>query len=142
MINATQNEKMGMKDFSENKSIKVNCNFCSNEMECTKEMLEKSKKHMCYECFIAKEPSDEELKDVHIDIPIDKISEVAASGMADRMVEEVFSSLWVERKNELKEMSKKDLAEKMFGTGIYMGVRGFIELIEQMEKDKEDSKQD
>ena len=97
---------------------------------------------MCYQCFITKEPADEEIKNVHVDIPMDKIPEVAASGMADKMVEEVFPSLWSERKDELKEMSKRDLAGEMFGAGVYLGVKAFMENMEQMEEEENDSQEE
>ena len=118
------------------KSVKVNCDFCGKEMECPADMLKESKKHMCYQCFITKRPADEEIKNVHVDIPMDKMPEVAASGMADKMVEEVFPRLWSERKDELKEMSKKDLAVEMFGAGIYFGVKTFMESMKQVEEKK------
>ncbi|MBI2548436.1 hypothetical protein HYW21_03730 [Candidatus Woesearchaeota archaeon] len=130
---------MDIKDFSKEKSIKVNCSFCGNEIECPESMLEKANKHMCYECFITKELSDEEIKDVHVDIPRDKMSEFAASEFADNIVEETFSALWSDRKEELKEMSKKDLAQEMFGAGVYLGVKEFIDSMKQLEdQDNED----
>jgi len=101
---------MEIKDFSKSRAIKTNCNFCNKEIECPEDMIEKSKKHMCYECFIAGKLSGEEIKDVHVDIPLDKISDAVASEMADNMIEKIFPELWSERKNELKEMSKKNLA--------------------------------
>src|SRR3989338_3691062 len=101
---------MEMKDFSNSKSVKVDCSFCGKEITCPEKMLKTSNKHMCYECFITHEPTEEEIKKVHVDIPIDKMSEVTASSMADRMVAEILPDLWSERKNDLKEMSKKDLA--------------------------------
>lgn len=120
------------------KSVKVNCSFCGNEMECPESMIEDSKKHMCYECFITKEHLEEEIKDVHVDIPMDKIPEVTASGMADTLVEEVFPEVWSERKNELKEVSKKDLAIEMFGAGVYLGVKQFIETLNKAEEEEND----
>ncbi|MBI2558970.1 hypothetical protein HYW20_06635 [Candidatus Woesearchaeota archaeon] len=56
-------------------SVKVNCTFCGKEIECPKDMLQKSKKHMCYDCFqnageLAKE---EDLGEVHVDIPMDEL---------------------------------------------------------------------
>jgi len=131
---------MEIKDFSKSKSIKVNCSFCNKEMECPEDMLEKSKKHMCYECLITRGPSEEEIEDVHVDIPMDKMIETAVSGMADKMVEETFPELWRERKSELKEMSKKNLAEEMFGAGVYFGIKTFIETMKNLEEDDTDGK--
>jgi hypothetical protein len=133
---------MKTKDFNNSKSVNVNCSFCGNMIECPENMLETSKKHMCYECFITKEPSDEEIKDVHVDIPIDKMPEITASGMADTMVEEAFPELWSERKSELKELSKKDLAKEMFGAGVYLGVKAFMDGMKEMEKMEEDNEKE
>lgn len=127
---------MEIKDFSKSKSVKVNCSFCGNEIECPEDMLETSKEHMCYACFITREPSDKEIKDVHVDIPTDKMPEVLASGMADKMVEELFPGLWSERKNKLKEFSRKDLATEMFGAGVYLGVKAFMDSVGKIEGDK------
>ncbi len=126
-----------MPKFKEEKSIKVNCSFCGKGMECPEEMLESSKKHMCHECFITIEPQEEEMKDVHVDIPTDKLPETVASGMADSMVAEVFPNLWSERKDELKEKSKKDLAADMFGAGVYLGVKAFLETVKKVDEDDE-----
>jgi len=51
------------------KIIKVNCNWCSKEIECPENML--TKKHMCYECFkkLGKEIKLKKAERVHIDIP-------------------------------------------------------------------------
>ena len=129
---------MEIKDPSKSSPVKVNCSFCGNEIECPEDMLKKSKKHMCYECFITHEPSDEEMKDVHVDIPKDKLSEVSASSMADRMVEEAFPEMWSNKKEELKEMSKKELAEEMFGAGVYLGVKTFMDMMKKMEEEIDD----
>lgn len=131
---------MKVKDFSNTKSVKVDCSFCGNEMECPEEMLEKSKKHMCYECFIKNEPSDKEIKNVHVDIPMDKMQEMTASGIAGMMVEEAFPEIWGERKSELKEMSKKELAEEMFSIGVYSGIKAFMESLKQIEEEDNDKK--
>ena len=121
-----------------NKSVKVKCSFCGKEIECPEDMLEKSKKHMCYECFITKELSDEEIKDVHVDIPMDLLPETVASGMADGMVEEVFPRVWSEKKEELKEMSKREQALEMFGAGVYLGVKAFMDTLKEAEEKEAD----
>ncbi len=126
---------METKDISKGNSVKANCSFCGKEVECPEDMLEKSKKHMCYECFVKEEPPDEEIKDVHVAIPMDKMSEIAASGMADELVEEAFPWLWSKSKSELKELSKKDLAQELFGAGVYLGVKAFMEGMKEMEEE-------
>jgi len=122
------------------KSVKVNCDFCDKQIECPESMLENSKKHMCYECFITFEPSEHELTDVHVDIPTNKLAETIASKAADSMVEEIFPGLWNDKKEGLKEMSKRDLATEMFGVGVYLGIKTFMENMKRNdEKDSADN---
>ena len=111
-------------------SVKVNCDFCEKQIECPKDMLEKSKKHMCHECFLekAENGSDVELKDVHVDFPTENLIEETANRMVTEMVDEMFPIVWTERKNELKEMSKKDLAYEMFGAGAYIALSNVLKL--------------
>ncbi|HIG93449.1 TPA: hypothetical protein HA242_01215 [Candidatus Woesearchaeota archaeon] len=125
-------------------SVKVNCDFCEKQIECPKDMLEKSKKHMCHECFLekAENGSDVELKDVHVDFPTENLIEQTANNMVNEMIEEVFPALWNEDKTKLKEMSKKDLAYEMFGAGAYLALSSFMKLQheEGMKDDKEAKK--
>ena len=131
---------MEIKDFSGSKSVKVNCSFCGKGIECPKHMVEESKKHMCYECFITYEPNDEEIKDVHVDMPMDKVPEFIASEMTDKAVEEAFPIFWSERRYDLKGMSKKDLAREAFNSGIYIGIMATIKTgMEEMRSDQSGS---
>jgi len=114
----------------ESKSVKVNCSFCGKEMECPENMLAKSKKHMCFDCFHnEKNPPDEELKDVHIDVPVNMLEERISEEMTNDMVDKLFPDLWRSKKGELKHMSKKELAEEMFGAGIYFGTRIVMDVV-------------
>lgn len=116
-------------------SVKVNCDYCEKEMECPKNMLETSKSHMCHECFLERveKGSNEELKDVHVDFPTENLIEETANTMVNEMVEKVFSNLWNDKKNELKEMSKKDLAYEMFGAGAYIALSNVLKLQHEQE---------
>ena len=98
------------------KSIKVNCSFCGKEIECPENMLN-SKKHMCYDCFqnAGELAKGEDLGKVHVDIPMDKMDEMIPENLTNSLVEEAFPDVWKERKEELKAMSKHNLAEEMFG---------------------------
>ena len=127
---------------NEHNSVKVNCDFCGMEIECPKDMLEKAKKHMCHKCFQdkAEKGSDEELKDVHVDYPTEELINVTANRMVNQMVEEVFPKIWDERKQNLKEMSKKELAYEMFGSGAYIALSNFMQLQNQRES-KEKAKE-
>ncbi len=119
----------------DNESVKVNCTFCGKEIECPKDMLEKSTKHMCYGCFrnAGELAKGEDLGEVHVDIPMDKMEELIPENLTNAMVEEIFPDVWKERKEELKEMSRRDLAGEMFGAGAYIAIQHLLYL---MKKDK------
>ena len=119
-------------------SVKVNCNFCGKEIECPENMLEKSEKHMCFECFQnpTEEIRKEGLKNVHVDMPMDKFDEAVPEAMTNSLVKEAFPEIWQERKKELKEMTKKELAEEMFGVGAYIALNNIMKTI------KHESEQD
>lgn len=122
-------------------SVKVNCDFCSKDIECPKDMLEKSKKHMCHDSFLERTEngSDEKLKDVHVDFPTENLIEETASKMVNEMIAEMFPMIWSERKNELKELSKRDLAYEMFGAGAYIALSNLMKLQHEqgMKEEKE-----
>lgn len=124
-------------------NVNVKCSFCGKEIECPKNVLEKSKKHICYDCFseMSKNGSKEDLKDVHVDFPPEVLIEQTSSKMVNQMVAAVFPLMWSERKREFKEMSKKDLAHEMFGAGAYIALSNVMKIQhEQGMKDKEKEK--
>lgn len=116
-------------------SVKVNCDFCGKEIECPKSMLEKAKRHMCHECFLNKvhNGNDEPLEDVHVDFLTNELISEMANNMTNEMVEELFPKVWDERKNELKEMSKKELAYEMFGSGAHIALSSILQMQYQKE---------
>ena len=132
---------MKIKDFESSKIIKVKCDFCGKDMECPEEMLKTSKRHMCYTCFQnsknIKNVRDEEIKNIHVDVPMDELTDTIAENFADNMVEEVFPKLWSEKKADLKELSKKELSKELFGAGIFMGIQAFMDSMRDLEKNKE-----
>ncbi len=119
-------------------SVKVNCNFCGKEIECPKDMLQDAKKHMCYNCFQNAEEltKGENLGEVHVDIPMDKMDEIIPESMATSLVKEAFPDIWSERKDELKDLSKKDLAEEMFGAGAYIAIQQMMVSMKQIDNIK------
>ena len=126
-----------MKDFGNSKIIKVKCCICGKDIECPEEMMKTSKKHICYLCFQNpknfKKFSDDERKNVHVDIPVDNLMDTIADNFASMMVDELFPNLWSEKKEYLKELSKKNLSKEMFGAGVYMGIQSFIDYMKEME---------
>ncbi len=124
-------------------SVNVKCDFCGNDMECPKDMLSKAKKHMCYKCLLQnlKTGNPEELKDIHIDFPKEKVQEDMINGMVDEIVEKLFPDFWAENKDDLKGLSKKELALEAFDAGVFMALSGFISFEnEQPETKNSDSK--
>ena len=95
---------------------------------------------MCYKCFqnAGELAKGEDLRDVHVDIPMD---EFIPENLINSLVEEAFPDVWKERKEELKAMSKKDLAEEMFGAGAYIAIQQMLHTMKQMDK-MEDEKSD
>ncbi len=99
-----------IKDFNGDKIVKVNCDFCDKKMECPEERLKTTKKHMCFECFNNQNYPNEEMKNVHVDIPLQEMNEKVCSEMADKLMDSLFPGIWQEKKEDLREKSKKDLA--------------------------------
>ena len=130
-------------DINNKESVKVNCTFCGKEIECPKDMLQKSKKHMCYNCFqnAGELAKGEDLGEVHVDIPMDKMDELIPENLTNSLVEWAFPDVWKERKEELKAMSKRDLAEEMFGAGAYIAIQQMLFIMKQMDN-VEDEKPD
>ncbi len=94
-------------------SKKNTCSICNKEMNCYEERCD-AVKHLCFECYQQHEKiSEQELDQMHVEAP----SAEARQKMVDSMVEEVFPGIWDERKEELKELSKKELAKFMFTLG-------------------------
>ena len=50
------------------------------------------------------------------------------------MVEELFPDVRRERKSKFKEMSKRELAEKMFGAGVFIGSSNSIKLMSKAQE--------
>ena len=100
-------------------------------------MLEKSEKHMCFECFqnVNEKEMPKDISKVHIDIPKDKFVDAVPQALAESLVEEAFPEIWKERKEELKEMSKKELAKEMFGMGAYIAANNFIDAMKKEEEE-------
>lgn len=113
------------------KLIKVNCSFCGKEVECPEDMFKKSEKHMCFECFqnMDNKEMPEDMSKVHIAIPTEKLDEIMPEAMVNVVVEEAFSEIWKERKERLRDMSKKELAEEMFGAGAYIAVNSMMQAL-------------
>ena len=116
---------------NEPKLVKVNCSFCGKEIECPEDMLESSEKHMCFECFqnMDRKEMPRDLSKVHVDIPMNKVDEIIPEEMTNSLIEEVFPDVWQERKKELKEMSKKEIAEEMFGEGAYIATKSIMQAL-------------
>lgn len=119
--------------------VKVNCSYCGKEIECPKKMLDKVEKHACLKCFKNLPEDKSNQTKIHVDIPIslDEAIEGIADKFVEKQIKEVFSEIWAKHKDEMKEMSKKELAKKMFDEGLYMGFIGAFSYPEAMVEDKD-----
>lgn len=103
-----------------------------------------AEKHMCFECFKnpPEEMRNEDLKKVHVDMPRDKFDEMVPEAMTNSLVEEAFPEIWKERKEELKNMSKKETAEEMFGAGAYIAINNMMQAFKkEVQKEAENKKE-
>jgi uncharacterized protein YpuA (DUF1002 family) len=129
------------KDMTNEKIIKVSCDCCGTEIECPDEMMKTSKKHLCYTCFQDrknfKKISEEEKKNVHVDIPMDKISDTVAQSFASTMAREVFPEIWSKEKENLKAFSKKELAQEMFEAGVYLGIQELMDCLGEIREQEQ-----
>jgi len=131
-----------MKDVSKSKIIKVKCSFCGKDIECPEEMLKTSKKHMCSECFQKADTLkiDQDLENIHVDMPMEEFTDIAVDNFTQMVVNDVFPQIWSEKKEELKEFSKKDLSKEMFGAGVYLGIHAFLDSMKEFEKNGKNRK--
>ncbi len=122
--------------------VKVNCSYCGKEIECPKSMIDKVEKHACLDCF-EKLPKDKNNQTkVHVDIPMNEAIEDIAREFASKQSREGFPEIWGEHKDEMKEMSKKELAEKMFYEGACMGFIGAFTYSAAMEDNNSDQEEE
>ena len=119
-------------------TVNVNCSYCGKEIECPKNMIDKVEKHACVECFKNLPKDKDNITKVHVDIPMNNALENIADEFAKKQIKDVFPEIWAKHKDEMKEMSKKELAEKMFDEGLYMGFIGAFTYPVAMAEDKED----
>jgi hypothetical protein len=118
------------------KVVKVTCDCCGADIECPEQMMKTSKKHICFSCFQDPEKTksftDEEKRNVHVDIPMENMTDMVADDFTQTMVKKTFPDIWSQKKEELKSLSKKDLAEEMFGAGVYLGIQAFMDSFEDI----------
>lgn len=135
---------MGEEQTKSEETVKVNCSYCGKEIECPKNMLDKVEKHACLDCFksLDKKQSNNTSAKVHVDIPLDEAIENIAGEFANKQTKEVFPKIWADHKDEMKSMSKKELAEKMFDEGIYLGFIGALAYPEAMDDGNKDSEEE
>ena len=129
-----------IKEFTTKNVVKVKCDSCGKEIECPEEMLKTSKKHLCYTCFqdpkSTKDFKDDELRNVHVDIPLEEATNEIADNIATVMVDETFPQIWSDKKEDFKDLSKKDLSKEMFGAGVYLGIQAYMDFMQVSGKKK------
>ena len=111
------------------KEIMVNCFYCSKEMPCPEDMV-KAERHSCYDCFlkIKEGLSENEVEKIHVAIPKEQALQAMPEMLMNYAMEEVFPKLWKDKKEEFKNMSKKDLAELSFLAGVQVMIDAFKDI--------------
>jgi len=140
--NAQYTEHFPLKIMMKEQILKVKCSFCGKEIECPKDMID-TEKHSCFECFekLKDSWSDIEKGKIHIDMPSEKLNQVLPEVLTDSMVEKIFPKVWSDKKQELKQLSKKELAREMFGAGAYIAIDNMIKMHKsEQEKKNNDTK--
>src|SRR3989338_9112023 len=104
--------------------VKVNCSFCSKEIPCPESMI-KAEKHACYDCFLKlkEKLSEKEIEKIHVAIPTEKVMQAMPDMVMSYAMEEIFPKLWKDKKEEFKEMSRKEVAEISFLAGIQIALK-------------------
>ena len=118
--------------------VNVKCSFCGKEVPCPKDMTN-AEKHACFECFLKlqEELPEEEIKKVHVAIPKDKAVQFFNTALIKQIMEETFPEFWKDKKNELKEMSRREVAEHCFMIGAESMFAAMNDAMEEMEKEDE-----
>ena len=116
--------------------VNVNCSYCGAEMDCPQDMLAESEKHMCFACFQQQDLTKIDPAKVNIEIPNDKMDEVIPEVFVNSIMQEAFPEVWQGKKEELKELSKKEIAEMMFSEGAYIAICGLLRSFKKF-KDEE-----
>lgn len=119
--------KERMKTFHKkhDEDMNYNCKKCSKKISAHNKDWHNG---LCDECFQEqikknnKPETADEFREFEQDIP---------ETMTNSLVEEVFPEIWQARKNELKEMTKRELAKEMFGAGVYISTSEIIKAIKQ-----------
>ena len=124
-----------------NSIVNVNCDFCGKEIECPLDMLNKVEKHSCFECFtnIGSNLSKNDIGKIHIDMPQRDLSDTVAKQEVERMLIDVFPKIWAEHKEELKDMSKQELAREMFAQGAFIALASAIDTFSENEDESQDN---
>lgn len=112
----------------------VDCSFCGKSIPCPDNMLQ-SEKHMCSDCIDDKRYL--ELKGgskVHFAIPNEEFADRMANAMVDELLQNEFPEIWKNAKDDIKEMSKKQISEEMFSHGAYVAARTLMETLKTMDE--------
>lgn len=106
-------------------------------MECPEDMMNVDR-HVCFDCYMESEDKISEQDiikgKIHVDIPMDKMDDIMPDIMVSHMVEEIFPRVWKEKKSEMREMSKRQVAEYMFAVGAGMMIESIIQMAKENDR--------
>lgn len=119
------------------KEVMVNCFYCNKDLPCPEDMV-KAERHSCYDCFlkVKENLSENEVEKIHVAIPKEQALQAMPEMLMSYAMEEAFPKLWKDKKEEFKEMSRKEIAELSFLAGIQIMIDAFKGIEKEAEKQK------
>jgi len=117
------------------KILKVNCSFCGIEIECPEEMKD-MEKHLCFNCFQnLSEHEFEDIEKIHVEIPSDKLEDIILDALMTCIINDLFPRFWKDKRRQLKNMRKKEMAKEAFAAGASATFHLMRELGEKLDDD-------
>jgi len=114
-------------DYDKEKYAEVMCFLCGSKTKCANNVLNIYKKYSCYNCFSSGRLDKMDIREIHVDVPADELINATPIILANRVAIETFPDIWSHNKNDLRELSKKDLAFIAYKHGFEDGARIVME---------------
>ena len=120
-------EKMKTFYKKHDEDMNYNCKKCNKKISAHNKDWHNG---MCDECS---KNYTKNFNEEDFNMPMD-FDKYPVEAMTNSLVEEAFPDIWQERKKELKEMAKKELAKEMFGAGAYISINNFMHALKNESK--------
>ncbi|MBI5046427.1 hypothetical protein HZC07_01720 [Candidatus Micrarchaeota archaeon] len=115
---------------------KLPCSSCKKEITCPEHMMT-AERYLCYDCFkqTKSQLSEDQLQKTYVDVPANNPE--AFQGFIEGMVGDAFIDIWSKEKDNLKELSKKELAQALFFEGAFFMFNFMQAMSEEARKEAE-----